>query len=171
MKQSRIKGFFIKEGLKTSNPNSWKDFVVCDENILKETEKAVYVKHTLTKECVWIPKGCLKAITDEEDFKPVPFPSANAIPNPVDTAPYACAYGDTSANVAKLPDEVKSIFDKCQGCGCINDNKCTMYNLATHFALLLCMQNDLEAKDTDLEVSNYRIAELEQKVINLGGEI
>lgn len=146
MKDSRIKSFFIKDGLKSVNPSSWESIVITQEMVSRETEKAVQLLHPKTKEAVWVPKRCLIPITDV----------STEVPDAVDlNTPFT----------SELPKEIEEIIKKCKNCGNHSNGKCSMYNnLPLHYALILCLQNDMEAKDSEIEYANYRISQLEDQM-------
>ena len=153
MKDSRIKSFFIREGLKSSNPASWENIIITQELVKKETEKAVFLENPKTKENVWVPKRCLIPIQEVST-----------------EVPEAVVLGDVS--FSELPKEIEEALKKCKSCGNYTNGKCQMYNnLNAQFSLILCLQNDMEAKDSEIDYANHRISQLEEVLNEAGIEI
>lgn len=137
----KIKSFFIKENL----TSDWENVTFSKENVIKETEKAVFLEHPTSKLKRWVPKSVLSKSRDLTDLHSIP--SEVSLPN-------FCS---------EKPEEVKEILKRCESCGCANDGKCSMYNnLNIEYALLMCMKNDIEEKERENEFLRYQLQQQPQ---------
>lgn len=133
MDKFKIKSSFIDSSLEVSNKDSWRT-IFSSSDIVKETEKAIFLHNDDTDETKWIPKKCIKSADVISDTKVLD-------------------------ELEEMPKEVKERFEKCKKCGCYNEDRCSMYNSKVCYALILCLANDLAEKDKEL---SYYMRKLEE---------
>lgn len=143
----KIKKFFIPS-LSAPDRDLWGEITFDDDDIVKRTDKAFFLKSPLSQNTAWVPIKCIEKVSTHSIEDAMSF-DANSSTSPVS---------------AEIPENVKKVLDKCLLCGNYANGNCKMYNTKTQFALLLCLQNDVEAIEGDLDYANHRISELEKEL-------